>query len=336
MLSNFHFLRPWWFLALIPAILLFLLFKRKAVSSGNLWQQYCDPHLLPHLISNYSESQRSWLPHILLGIWIITITALAGPTWSLYAQSVYQKNIARVIALDVSQSMNSADIAPSRLERAKYKILDLLKELKEGQTGMIVFSGSPFVVSPLTNDSNTIASMLPVLDSTIVPVEGNDIGKALKKSAQLLTQAGFSRGQIILVTDSKPTVEDNAEAAKLAVQGFTTSVLAIGTSRGGPVSNASGGFATDTSGNVIFAGLDSNALQQLAKKGDGNYIPFSADNSDINQIIDSEKSGVMDQDKPSAQMETKSLWKDQGHWLIWVLIILAGLLVRKGWLNKLC
>lgn len=335
MLNNFHFLRPWWFLALIPAIIIYFYYQKRSLKTNNNWAEYCDPHLLPHLISDYREEKSSWLPHLLLSTWILTVVALCGPTWSQYADNIYQKNIARIIALDVSPSMNSADIPPSRLERAKYKVLDLLKQLKEGQTGLVVFSGSPFVVSPLTNDTNTIASMVPVLDSSIVPVDGSDIAKALKKSAQLLSQSGFSRGQIILVTDSRPTPEDEAEAAKLAANGYTTSVLAIGTAQGGPVSNASGGFATDKNGNVVFSKLDSHELELLANKGNGNYITFTNDDSDVNTILNSINNNVLEDGKPTAQMETKSLWKDEGHWLIWLLLILVIIIARKGWLEKI-
>lgn len=92
-----------------------------------------------------------------------------------------QKNISRVIALDVSQSMDTTDVSPSRLERAKYKIFDILRRIKEGQVGMIVFSSEPFVVSPLTSDANTIENLVTVINSDIVPVQGHNIYKALKK-----------------------------------------------------------------------------------------------------------------------------------------------------------
>lgn len=336
MLNNFHFLRPWWFVAVIPTIILFILYRRKMTSNSNTWQEYCDPHLLPFILVN-SENQRnsSWLPSLLLTIWLICITALAGPTWEQYAQSVYQKNIARIIALDVSSSMNASDIVPSRLERAKYKILDLLKATDEGQTGMIVFSSSPFVVSPLTNDNNTIAAMIPVLDSNIVPVQGVNIAKALQKSASLLQQTGITRGEIILITDSTPTSEDYQVAKQIATNGYHISVLGIGTQKGGPVSAANGGFATDNSGNVIFSKLDQQALQKLATQGDGSYINFSNDDSDVEQLAKITNSNTLGADA-NAQEETKKLWRDEGHWLIWLAMILVACITRKGWLDKLC
>ena len=128
---TFHFLRPSWFLAIVPAILLLIFSLRKINSSNTIWTKYCDSHLLEHLILNDSISLKNYLPYILFGLWLISICALAGPTWSMYGQPVYQKNISRVIVLDVSNSMTATDIAPSRLERAKYKSIDLLNNIHE-------------------------------------------------------------------------------------------------------------------------------------------------------------------------------------------------------------
>lgn len=332
---NFHFLRPWWLLAFIPAISLFVLYIRRSNTTSNNWQEHCDPHLLPYLIIGEQKPTSSTLPSWLLACWLLIILALAGPTWQQYAESTYQKNSARVIALDVSTSMNSSDLVPSRLERAKYKLLDLLKEFKEGQTSLLVFSSSPFVVSPLTNDSNTIASMVPVIDSSIVPVQGVDIGKALQKSVDLLQQTGFTRGQIILITDSTPTANDKQIARQLAHDGYNLTVLAIGTARGAPISNASGGFATDSNGNITLAKLDKSALKDLAHSGNGEYIEFSNDDNDVQAIskIINENSTVKD---PSAKSEVKNLWRDEGHWLIWLAIVFILIIARKGWLDKLC
>ena len=103
------------------------------------------------------------------------IFTLMGPAWTYWHVPVYQKHSARVIALDVSPSMNATDLKPSRLVRAKYKEIDLLKKIKQGDTGMVVFSGLPFVVSPLTHDTNTISSMLSNIDSNVVPVAGYNL-----------------------------------------------------------------------------------------------------------------------------------------------------------------
>ena len=337
MLNLFHFLRPWWFIALVPALFLFLFMQKRAKSANHSnWSAHCDPHLLQHLLQGQQQNKAiNYFPSILLISWIIAILALAGPTWSLYAQPVYQKNIARVIVLDLSQSMNNNDLAPSRLSRAKYKILDLLHQTKEGQTGMIVFSKRAFVVSPLTNDSNTIASLVSSLDSNIMPVQGSDIRQALLKAENLLKQAGSINGEIILVTDSSPSTSAIEYAHKLAKEGYQLSVLAIASNHPAPLVDDKGNFQTDKNGNAILATLDSRGLKNLAHAGNGTYVLFSGNTDDITQLIENNHFNQLS-NKPTQETQTKNLWKDQGHWLIWLLVLISACFARKGWLEKLC
>ncbi len=321
MLNLFHFLRPWWLLALIPAVILIYLWYKNQQAAKNSWQQHCDPHLLKHLLMNQPSSKSSGIVGILSISWLLIILALAGPTWSRYAAPVYQKNFPRVIVLDVSQSMNATDLKPSRLQRAKYKVLDLLHSIKEGQTGMLVFSSMPFVVSPLTSDSNTIANMVPILDSNIVPVQGVNIAQALKKAGDLLQQSGANNGQIILLTDNTPDEAALDQAALLAKQGYTTSVLGIADLSSVDSDNASN--------------LDVSALEKLAKSGDGEYLNFQGDNSDVTHLIDSANQNNLTAQN-SAQSQTENLWDDKGIYLIWLAMCVIALLARKGWSNKLC
>ncbi|RTK94877.1 MAG: VWA domain-containing protein [Neisseriaceae bacterium] len=311
MLANFHFLRPMCLIAIIPAIILWILYSRKTHKSENIWSEHCDPHLLSHLLINDAgNSKNTYLASLIMTIWTLMVLALAGPTWSMYANEVYQKNSARVIALNVSQSMNNDDISPTRLDRAKYKILDLLKDYKEGQTGMIAFSSEAFVVSPLTSDSKTIANLVPVINSSIMPVQGVDISKALQKSAELIKNAGYSQGEIILISDGAPTSTDEATATELAKNGYTTTVLAMAND------------STDKS------------YEKLAQKGDGKLIAFTKDNSDVEQLI--ANTSHDSSQKMNNKLNNATMWRDEGHWLIWIALVLAIFVSRKGWLNKLC
>ncbi|WP_440683133.1 vWA domain-containing protein [Cysteiniphilum halobium] len=329
---SFHFLRPWWFLLIIPSIVLLVMMLRVKTVANN-WSSHCDPHLLKHLLVGQQTRKRSILPVMIFLLWCIGVVALAGPTWSQYPQPVYQKVAARVIALDVSQTMNANDILPTRLKRARFKVLDLLKRIKEGQTGMIVFSGEPFVVSPLTADTNTIANMVPSLNSNIVPVSGDNIQKALVESAKLIKQTGFSEGQIILVTDSTPSSTALVEAQNLAKEGIKTSVLAVGTAQGGPIKNNDGGFVTDKKGQIVFANMDATALQKLAISGDGQFSLITDNDQDVARMLSHTGSGKT---QKTETQKANALWKDEGHWFVWLLIILVALIARKGWLEKVC
>lgn len=335
MLSSFHFLRPWWLIGLIFIIILFILLLPKLKSNKNLWANHCDSHLLPYITVNESQTNGLLLPILILIMWLVTILALAGPTWSKYIQQTYQKDNARIIILDLSQDMNATDIKPSRIQRANYKILDLLHDIKEGQTGMIVFSSYAFVVSPLTSDSNVIASLVPTLNTSIVPTQGSNITRALNKASQLLNQGGYNHGQILLITSSTPKNTDLATAKKLAEQGYNISVWGIGTQQGAPIMNTRGSYITNNQGDIILAKLNEQALINLANQGQGEYINFTNNNQDLRQalaLVNAKQSNSI----TKKRSQVKTLWRDEGHWLVWLIILIASFIVRRGWLEKIC
>ncbi|MFC4892897.1 VWA domain-containing protein [Pseudofrancisella aestuarii] len=330
-----HFIRPWWFLAIIPALVIFVLLIRYSHSS-NTWLKHCDKHLLEYVVvGNKLGKKKLIIPSFFLLIWGLAIFALAGPAWSYQDVPVYQKSMPRVIALDVSDSMDTTDVSPSRLQRAKYKILDLLKEIREGQTGMIVFSSEPFVVSPLTTDAKTISNLVPVLKTDIVPVQGHDIAKALTKSAELIKQAGFNEGEIILITDSKPTEEAFKEAKNLEDEGIKVTTFAIGTAKGGVAQNTAGSYIKDDNGNIKYFGVDLAALQKLAKVGGGIFVALTPGNDDIDRIL-ADNGQLTNEDKTDNEAASSSVWLDRGVWFIWGLIVLLAILFRKGLLEKVC
>jgi Ca-activated chloride channel family protein len=199
----FHFLRPYWLIALIPlAIIIMLLWKQARI--GSYWRQVVEQHLLTDLLVGTAKRRQIW-PFALLALaWLIAIFALAGPTWSKRPQPVYQQQNAKVIVFDLSTSMLTQDIQPTRLKRAKYKVRDILNQYSQGQTGMVVFSRAAFVGLPLTTDTHTIATLVPQLRPQIMPVQGSRIAAGLGKAKQLLQQARMRSGHIILITDSKP------------------------------------------------------------------------------------------------------------------------------------
>lgn len=326
-MHEFHFIRPefLWLFVPLGLIVSFLVFNR---GYNNNWRNACDQHLLPLLLQRVG-SVNNYLPLILLiTSWLVATIALAGPTWERLPQPVYRSLAAKVIVLDLSNAMYANDLPPSRLSRAKFKVQDLLKDIKDGQVGMVVFTSKPFVVSPLTQDAATIASMVPVLSPQIMPVGGSDIGLALKKAAELIKQGGSRGGQIILMTASPVTAEDDAVAKQLADKGITTSVLGVGTAAGAPVT-MSGKFMTNNQGNIVLSKLQPQQLQQLAKAGDGKYVPFTDSNQDLNTLLSTSASSLQFKaEKTSAKTDQ---WKDQGRYLMLLLLPLALLVFRRGW-----
>jgi Ca-activated chloride channel family protein len=200
-LALFHFIRPYWLLALIPLLIITrLLFKHK-LQSGN-WINVCDEALLPYILQKkpIKQSRLSLVGLSLASL--LTIFSLAGPTWERIPSPAFRNDSGLVIALDLSRSMEAADIKPSRLIRARYKIEDILKARKDGQTALLVYAGDAFTVTPLTNDNATIASQLQALSPDIMPSAGSNMTLAVEKAIALLKQAGLQKGMILVITDS--------------------------------------------------------------------------------------------------------------------------------------
>lgn len=329
LIQHFHFIRPWWLLALLPLATLWLL-SNKAQRSQHNWAKVCDAHLLPHLLVQ-QPGTRGLMPWALLALaWSIAVLALAGPAWHRLPQPVYTQNKNQIIVFDLSDDMQVADILPSRLVRARYKLLDLLHQIHEGQTGLVVYSGEPYVVSPLTEDANTIASMVGDLSPAIMPVPGNNLSSGLKMAAKLFKQADVTEGNILVITAGKADAAALNEAKALQKAGYTLSVLGVGTTKNTPLLQSDGQFAQDKTGAIVFSRLDIASLQQLAQAGKGNYVTFSNDNSDLKALLIAPNNMALKQTEAKA---TTQLWQDSGLWLVWLLLPLSLLAFRRGWLG---
>jgi len=323
-LDFIHFIRPLWLIAAPLAILLPWLWRRTRRPSGD-WERICDPHLLKWLSHNDTSSTRPSKGHWLAGLaLLIAVLALAGPSWQKLPDSTYSARDARVIALDLSDSMLAADLRPDRLTRARFRLADLLRETTEGQTGLVAYAGDAYVVSPLTSDTNTIANLLPALRPDIIPVHGSRADLALGMSATLLERAGFSRGEILLVTDSA-TAADAAKARELHDRGYIISVLAVGTAEGAPIASGSG-FVTDRNGNVVIARMDASSLADVATAGSGRY-------SELNTSAGTDTSPWAVSEGSEFTLREDSLdqrWRDFGPWLLLLLLPLSVTGFRRG------
>jgi Ca-activated chloride channel family protein len=329
--ESFHFIRPLWLLALLPVVALIWLWMRRT-SGESVWRKVVDSHLLPHLLS-VSPVKQGYSATVLLGTgWFITVLALAGPTWSRIPQPVYRADISRVLVLDLSQSMDAPDLKPSRLTRAKHKILDFLEQNREGQVGLIVYAAEPYVVSPLTEDGDTIAAMVPTLKTDLMPVQGSRLSAALQKAGQILAQAGVPHGEIIIITDE---VRDQAaiEAARILHEnGRKISVLGVGTTEGAPIPMKNGGFMKDSSGAIVIPRFDPAQLEQLASAGGGAYHQLTVDDRDLKAVLTASASKRIDTAVEKSQ-RTTDVWREEGPWLLVVLLPLAALAFRRGWLG---
>jgi len=329
--DGLHFIRPLWLYLLPLALLLPWWWRRSRRPSGD-WLRVCDPHLLRWLSVReaHNGDRPAWRRALarsgpwLAGVALAVATlALAGPSWQKLPDTSWSARDARVIALDLSRSMLAEDLRPNRLTRARFRLADLLSGTEEGQVGLVAFAGDAFVVSPLTNDMNTIANLLPALQPDIIPVAGSRADNALSLAADLLQRSGLSGGQVLLVTDSADS-RDAAKARELRDRGVVTSVLAVGTPEGAPIPSG-GGFVNDRAGNVVIARLDRSALQQLADAGGGRYSELGASAVTADPWLDQESSEFMRRDDALGER-----WRDVGPWLVLLLLPVALVAFRRG------
>lgn len=324
-LADFHFLRPGWLLAL-PLVLTLWWYLRRPSSVDSPWRWICDEALLSQLMV-FSERHRRGFWWLLGLAWLISVLALAGPTWQQRALPVFQNLDSQVIVLDLSQSMAATDLRPSRISRARFKVADILELSDEGQVGLVVYAGDAFVVSPLTQDTNTVQAMVPVLSPEIMPTQGSRLDLGLRQAEELLLQAGQDRGRILVISDG---IDHRAldVAAQLAQQGYRISALGVGTPGGGPVP-VGGDFLRDSLGDMVVPTLDVSGLQRLADVGGGYFTTMTADNSDLNQLLSDTLPGEAATQQVDRETDT---WREEGPWLVLALLPMAAFAFRRGWL----
>ncbi|MGZ8163934.1 MAG: VWA domain-containing protein [Methylobacter sp.] len=325
-LADFHFIRPYWLLAVIPYIVILALIFRHKLNHGN-WAAVCDAALLPFILQEKPVRQSRWqLTAGALGA-LLVIIALAGPTWERLPLPVFRNDSALVIALDLSRSMDAEDIKPSRLIRARYKITDILKRRKDGQTALLVYAGDAFTVTPLTNDTDTIESQLSALNTDIMPSQGSNTPVVLQKAVELFKQGGIQKGQIVLLTDGVDL--DRTLPTVKTLNSYRLSILGVGTTESAPIALPEGGFLKDDQGNIVIPRFNVNELTKLAQAGNGIYQTITANDVDIETLLSTLDQPVIQQGK-----EQKTLfldqWEDKGPWLLLLVLPLAALTFRKG------
>jgi len=325
--SQFHFLRPLALLGLIPALLLVALAQWRKRSAGN-WESVINPELLPFLMQGDDVKKQSGIYWVLVA-WIIACLSLAGPTWQQLPQPVHKKDAALILIMDLSPSMLAEDIKPSRLARARYKLIDILKTRGEGFSALVVYGGEAYTLSPLTEDSNTIMSLVPTLQPALLPVYGSNTEEAVETALELAVNGGYQQADLLLITDGVASQAFGTIQSMIKRAGkFRLSILGVGTAQGAPIPTSSGGFVKDNNGAILIPKLSPASLQMLARNSGGSYRTLSADDSDISALLDATEELFPDATK---ELERDfDLWDDQGFWLVFLLLPIVLLSFRKG------
>jgi Ca-activated chloride channel family protein len=330
LISDFHFIRPLWLLGIIPAALCLLMINKLAHQAGN-WSKVISAELLPFLMQSNAQGENRLTRSFMMGAagcWLLFCLALAGPSWNQLPQPVHKEDAALVLMLDLSPSMLAEDVAPSRLIKARYKMIDILKARQQGFTGLVVYGGEAFTVSPLTEDGNTIISLIPTLHPGLLPVYGSNTEDGIDAAMDLIKNAGYQQADILLLTDGVSRAAFGDISSQLKSRNIRLHILGIGTTEGAPIPMGNGGFVKDKNGSILLPKLDSSALRQLADLGGGKFVSMSNDDSDINHLLQAVAS-----DFPATtevRDQTFDVWEDYGYWLILLLLPLLLASFRKG------
>jgi Ca-activated chloride channel family protein len=299
--QDFHFLRPLWLLALIfPFVWSWFVYRNERIQSS--WAEVCDEHLLKFLLIKGDNQQRR-LPYVFAVLFMVfAILALAGPTWVKKPNPSLSVDNPVMFALNLSSDMEQRDVAPNRLTRARYTIKEFMRTLHSTETGLIVYSDEPFMISPLTEDTALIDNLLPEVERKIMPANGDRLDRAIDMAVERMQKIGYTKGNVIVITADVGERFDRAlQSAEAAHQkGFDVNVIKV-------------------------SGTDNDKLQMVAQKGGGVYLNYNQDYAPLSHKVNDLYAKELNESK-----NMQETWLDFGYYLFWLPALLLLYYYRRG------
>lgn len=312
----------------VPVLFLAALYGMKR--RRRILTRFASPKSLKTLAPGGS-SHRRWLKTgLVLGAVAFLCVALAGPRYGFHWREIEQKGVDLLIALDCSKSMLAQDIKPTRLDRAKREIYDLLTMLQGDRVGLIAFSGTAFPQCPLTLDYEAFHLFLSTLTPDIMPVGGTDLDAAIRTALAGFDKKAATEKAVILITDGENTGQgDPIQAAEEARdQGVKIFCIGVGSQGGVPVPDGEGGFQKDRSGGIVVTRLDEEVLKKMAVLTGGTYVRSVAGDMDLDVIYHREILGKIE--RSTLTGGRKQVWEDRYQWALAlaILALLAELFLK--------
>jgi len=319
--AGFHFSSPWWLLGLLLIVPVAMWLRRSAVYGRNArLNRYADPHLLPHLTGSRElkprERSRRFARWAVL--WSVLVVAMAGPRWDYHEIQLFTPGVDLVLVVDISRSMEVADVQPNRLARARQEIEDIINLNPGIRIGLIAFATVAHVISPITEDGESIRAKLPYLDSDLAKLQGSNLGEALERARLLISGQPKESSHHILVVSDGDFMELGLEerVRNLAQNGIRVHVLGIGGLEGGPVPapGPRGGWMIDKrTQKVVQSRLGEAELQNIASVGGGIYQQADYQEGDTRRILGAVTKGSK---AAAANRERAFVWNERFHWLL--------------------
>lgn len=305
-------------LLLLPFLAAFYLYsnyrRRKAI------RKFGDPVLMAQLmpdVSKYRPDVKFWLVFAAIGLFAVL---LARPQFGSKLETVKRQGVEVMIALDISNSMLAQDVQPSRLEKAKRLVAQLVDKMENDKVGMIVFAGDAFTQLPITSDYISAKMFLESINPSLISKQGTAIGAAINLATRSFTpQEGVGRA-VIVITDGENHESGAVEAAKAAAEkGIQVSVLGVGMPDGAPIPvEGTNDFRRDRDGNVVVTRLNEQMCQEIAQAGDGIYV--RVDNSNAAQKVIAQEINKMAKADVETQVYTE--FNEQFQAVAWIILLL--------------
>lgn len=298
-LAAFHVERPLWLLALLPAVALWLIERRRSDALLQ-WRRVIDPALLPYLLVGSEQRRRVTPSDMLLLAWIVAAIAVAGPAWQREPSPFAQAKPAVAVVLKVTPSMLTEDLAPTRLDRARQKLADILAAREGAATALVAYAGSAHLVLPATPDSGAVLDLAKALSPRIMPKEGEDLAGALALARRALASSADG-GSILVMAD---TIAPEAVAGLARDKGPAVTLLAL-----------------------LPPQTDIGGLADGARAMGATTIPTTADQADVAAVL----RRLDSRDAAASVIGEGEHWREAGYWLVPLLALLALFWFRRGW-----
>lgn len=335
--AGFHFAEPQWLPALLLVPLVWGMYRlfRANTQQGQKLRSFADAHLLPHLLEDHRTAGVGFSALHSLTLWSIVwacaVLAMAGPRWDYTDTKVYRPSGELIILLDLSRSMDVADVKPSRLARARQEIGDVLHYAEGVNIGLVAFAKIPHMIAPLTDDRQTLMRLLPSIKTELIYTQGSRLVQALDMAGRMLSQdqAKIERHVLILSDGGyeDPEAQIYRAIRALTDRGVRIHVIGVGTAQGGPVPNGQGGFYRGRTGSAIMAPADFGRLRSIARDGQGVYLDATYQQEDTRAFLAEIGAGQADEQEDGERVIRQ--WEERFY-----IFLLPGLLLILTWFRR--
>lgn len=326
MTETLHFLRPLWLVA-IPALLLVWWLVRRRETRRRDVAAVVAPHLREALTVNRQARGRYLAVDGVALAMLMAAFAAAGPTWSKQVSPWFEEEAPLVVAIEVTDSMRSNDLPPTRLDRARFEVLDLVEARTGARTALIAYAGSAHIVMPPSTDAKVLKVFLEGLDPVIMPTPGTDARTVLPIASQLLGE-DQAIGTLLFINDGFESADVDALAEFAQLPGTPAmAALVVGTDAGGVALLPDGAPVLSETGGPLDTSIDIGVLNRVANAG-VSVIRAQHGGADTRRLVRTIQSNLRQADDPDAE------WKDEGWWLVWPALLLSLSWFRRGWTMK--